>query len=211
MPGRQIAIASAGRTGSTSLFNSLVATLGTRGRIYPIWTYSPGPMLAEAYAAEDDGHIIVKSETFHFLSMLKRREHTTLVLLSRRDQVRQVVSHIVSLRSGRFFDDSGESGPVEPFAIDRHEFLSIAYMVLMMETHFRTIDRYGFDRVEHWMFEDMVADMPGHLLRLGIEQPTISNRMGVSYDSNTVLNLDEVHFWASSMVREGLRGAMVQV
>jgi len=199
---RQFAIASAGRTASTSLYQTLIATLQVGNSVFPIWDFSPANLLAEAYAGDRFDYVVVKSETFHFIHHLRCRDRTTLILLTRRDHLRQIVSHIVSLRSGRFHVAGGRPARAQPFRIERHEFLSLAHMVLMAEAHFRTADFSGFDRVERWTFEDLGADFPAHIERLGLERPRRMERTGVGYDAGTVLNLPEVLDWAA-----GLAGA----
>ena len=210
---RQFAIASAGRTASTSLYDTLVATLQVRNSVYPIWDLSPANLLAEVYAGDRFDYVVVKSEAFHFIHHLRFRDRTTLILLTRRDHLRQIVSHIVSLRSGRFHATGAvpaQAEPfhiakAEPFQIERHEFLFLAHMVLMMEAHFRTADFAGFDRVERWTFEDLVADFLGHLGLLGLQHPRRMDRTGVGYDAGTVLNLPEVLDWAADLAADGLR------
>jgi hypothetical protein len=200
---RQFAIASAGRTASTSLFDTLVTTLQVRNAVFPIWDFSPAALLAQAYAGDRFDYVVVKSETFHFINHLRFRERTTLILLTRRDHLRQVVSHIVSLRCGRFHAAGNAKAP--PFRIERHEFLFLAHMVLMMEGYFRTTDFSEFDRVERWTFEDLVADFPRHLGLLGLEKPKRVDRLGVGHDAATVLNMPEVLDWAAGLAAAGLR------
>jgi hypothetical protein len=204
---RQIAIASAGRTASTSLYHSLISTLQVHHSVCPIWQFSPAELLAEVYAGDCFDYVIVKSETFHFIDLLRFRDHTTLILLTRRDHLRQIVSHIVSLRGGRFHGAPADAAPrtAEPFTVERHEFLSLAHMVLMMEEHFRVADFSSFDRVERWTFEDMVGDLPGHLRALGLETPRIVRKMAAGYDAQTVRNLPDVLAWAAALAGEGLR------
>ncbi len=93
----------------------------------------------------------------------------------------------------------------EPFRIQWHEFLFLAHMVLMMEAHFRDADLARFDRVERWTFEDMIADFPGHLGLLGLDNPRRTDRIGVGYDAGTVLNMPEVLDWAAGLAADGLR------
>jgi hypothetical protein len=93
---------------STSLFQTLINTLSVKNSVCPRWDFSPANLLAQAYAGDRYDYVIVKGETFHFLHSLRFPERTTLVLLTRRDRFRQIVSHLVSLRSGRFH----ASGPV---------------------------------------------------------------------------------------------------
>jgi hypothetical protein len=207
---RQFAISSAGRTASTSLYDTLVSTLQVRNSVYPIWDLSPANLLAEAYAGDRFDYVVVKSEAFHFIHHLRFRDRTTLILLTRRDHLRQIVSHIVSLRSGRFHATGAAPVPAEPFHIQRHEFLFLAHMVLMMEADFRTADLAGFDRVERWTFEDLVADFLGHLGLLGLQHPRRMDRIGVGYDAGTVLNMPEVLDWAADLAKDGLRVGSLQ-
>lgn len=200
---RQFAIASAGRTASTSLFQSLVDTLSVESAVCPIWDFSPAGLLAQAYAGDRFDYVVAKGETFHFIDHLHHADKSTLVLLTRRDHLRQITSHLVSLRAGRFH----AAGPaaVSAFRVARHEFLFAAHLVLMMEQHFATADFSRFDRVERWCFEDLIADFPGHLSRLGLERPRIARLGGVGYDTKTIVNWDEIHVWAEALVPEGLR------
>lgn len=200
---RQFAIASAGRTASTSLFQSIVETLSLANAVCPIWDFSPAGLLAQAYGGDRFDYVVVKGETFHFIDHLRYPERTTLVLLTRWDHLRQITSHLVSLRAGRFH----AAGPaaVSPFRVARHEFLFAAHLVLMMEEHFATTDFSRFDRVERWRFEDLVADFPDHLSRLGLERPRIARLDGVAYDAATIVNFDEILGWAEALVPEGLR------
>ncbi len=201
---RQYAIASAGRTASTTLFDTVVRTLQVRNSVCPIWDFSPADKLADAYAGDQYDYIVVKGETWHFIDQLRHRDATTLILLTRRDHLRQIVSHLVSLRAGRFH--AGESAPpAAPFRVGRHEFLSLAHMILAMEEHFRTADLSGFGAVERWEFETLTADLPSHMGLLGIQAPRITERRGVPHDEGRVLNMDEVRCWASALAAEGLR------
>lgn len=206
---RQIAIASAGRTASTSLFNTLTASLQMRNSVCPIWDFSPAGQLAQAYAGDRFDYVLVKGETFHFIDHLRHRERTTLILLTRRDHLRQIVSHLVSLRAGRFHAGAGPAGAapakVTPFRVERHEFMFLAHLVLMMELHFRATDFSTFDRVERWSFEDLVADFPGHLAKLGVVSPRPAQMRGVSYDAASITNMAEVLGWAVEMTQAGLR------
>lgn len=203
---RQFAIISSGRAASTSLFRTLIATLQVRHAVYPIWDFSPLNLLEDAYAGDRFDYVIVKSETPHVVRHLRFRDRTTLILLSRRDQLRQIVSHLVSLHSGRFRAAAGGALPkAAPFRIERNEFLFVAHMVLMTELYFRSADFGDFDRVERWTFEELVADFPAHLRQLGLEKPRVMEERGVGYDRATVLNMDEVLGWAEALRGEGLR------
>ncbi len=200
---RQFAIASAGRTASTSLFQSIVDTLSVDSSICPIWDFSPAGLLSQAYAGDRFDYVAVKGETFHFIDHLRHPDRTTLILLTRRDHLRQITSHLVSLRAGRFH--AAGPGAVTPFRVARHEFLFAAHLVLMMDHHFATADFSRFDRVERWCFEDLTADFPGHLARLGLNRPRIARRDGVRYDAGTIVNREEVQAWAEALAPEGLR------
>ncbi len=203
---RQFAIASAGRAASTTLFNTLVATLQVRHAVFPIWDFSPAAKLAEAYAGDRFDYVIVKSETFHVIEHLRFYDRTTLILLSRRDHLRQIVSHLVSLRGGRFHVAPGAVAPPTcPFRIERHEFLALAHMVLAMEHHAATADFSAFDSVERWAFEDFVTDIAGHITALGVENPRIASQTGLHHGAGTILNMDEVRGWAASLQADGLR------
>ncbi len=200
---RQFAIASAGRTASTTLFNTLAATLQVRHSVCPVWDFSPAERLADAYAGDRFDYVIVKGETWHFIDQLRHRDVTTLILLTRRDHLRQIVSHLVSLRAGRFHAGQG-AAPAAPFSIDRHEFLSLAHMILAMEAYFQIADFSAFDRVERWQTEAFTADLPGHLQGIGIENPRIADQRGVTHGEQTVLNMPEVQAWAEKLAPEGL-------
>jgi len=204
---RQFAIASAGRTASTSLFQTLVNALSTRHSVCPVWDFSPADLLAEAYAGDRYDYVVAKGETFHFLDLLRHSKHTTLILLTRHDQFRQVLSLLVSLRSGRFHSGPAASVLVKatPFRVERHEFLFAAHLVLMMEAHFASRSFAEFDQVERWTFEDLISDFPGHLQRLGLSAPRPAQFRGVGYDTTTILNIDEVRAWAGDLTAEGLR------
>ncbi len=201
---RQFAIASAGRTASTTLFHSLVNSLSLRHAVCPVWDFSPAERLAEAYAGDRFDYVVVKGETWHFVEQLRHRDVTTLILLTRQDHVRQIVSHLVSLRAGKFHARAG-AAPAPPLRIGRHEFLSLAHMILAMEDYFAGADFGGFDRLERWRFEDLTADVGGHLRALGVDQPRIAPQRGVAYDEATVLNMDQVLGWAAALQRDGLR------
>ena len=200
---RQFAIASAGRTASTSLFQSLVDTLSVDSAVCPVWDFSPAGLLAQAYAGDRYDYVVAKGETFHFVDHLRHPDRTTLILLTRRDHLRQITSHLVSLRAGRFH--AAGQAAISPFRVARHEFLFAAHLVLMMEQHFATADFSRFDRVERWCFEDLTADFPGHLGRLALERPRVARLGGVGYDARTIVNMDEVRSWAAALVPEGLR------
>jgi hypothetical protein len=201
---RQVAIASAGRAASTTLYHTLLSTLAGAGKVFPIWEHASGERLAQAYEQADIDYILIKSETFHFLERLRFRDKTTLILLTRGNHLRQVVSHIVSLRSGRFHNGE-KAARAEPFVMRRHEFLTLAHMVLMMERYQEETDFSAFDVVERWLFEDFVADVPGHLRKLGVENPRVSNQIGVGYDATTIVNFDEVLSWAKALETDGFR------
>jgi len=203
---RQFAILSAGRTASTSLFRTLIETLQVRNAVFPIWDFSPADLLEKAYAGDRFDYVLVKSETFHVLRHLRFRDRTTAILLTRRDHLRQIVSHLVALHSGRFrVERRASPAKAEPVRIERNEFLCVAHMVLMMEQFMRTADLDGFDQVERWAYEDLVADFPFHLRKLGVDKPRIAQARGVAYDFSTVLNMDEVLGWAEALRGEGLR------
>jgi hypothetical protein len=194
----QFAIASAGRTASTSLFETLINTLSAKNSVCPIWDFSPVNLLAQAYAGDRHDYVIVKGETFHFLHSLRFRERTTLILLTRRDRFRQIVSHLVSLRSGRFHVGPGSKAPA-PFQVERHEFLFAAHLILMMDAHFAANSFAEYEQVERWIFEEMTADFSGHLRRLGLAAPRIAHYRGVPYDDQTITNPDEVRAWAGDL------------
>jgi hypothetical protein len=196
---RQFAIASAGRTASTSLYQTLINTLSVKNSVCPIWDFSPANLLAQAYAGDRHDFVIVKGETFHFLHSLRFPERTTLVLLTRRDRFRQIVSHLVSLRSGRFHASGPGSAAAAPFRVERHEFLFAAHLILMMAAHLAANSFAEFEQVERWTFEEMTADFSGHLRRLGLVEPRIAHLRGVPYDDRTILNLDEVRAWAEDL------------
>jgi hypothetical protein len=149
---RQFAIASAGRTASTSLYQTLINTLSVKNSVCPIWDFSPANLLAQAYAGDRHDFVIVKGETFHFLHSLRFPERTTLVLLTRRDRFRQIVSHLVSLRSGRFHASGPGSAAAAPFRVERHEFLFAAHLILMMDAHLAANSFADFEQVERWTF-----------------------------------------------------------
>jgi hypothetical protein len=196
---RQFAIASAGRTASTSLFQTLADTLSARHSVCPIWDFSPAALLAQAYAGDRYDFVIAKGETFHFIHNLRFPERTTLVLLTRSDRFRQIVSHLVSLRNGRFHMTGPVSVEPAPFKVERHEFLFVAHLVIMMEAHFRANSFAEFAQVERWTFEEMTADFPGFLRRLGLAEPRIRQLRGVPYDARSILNLEEVRGWAEDV------------
>ena len=204
---RQIAIASAGRTASTSLYNALIRSYQVANTVYPVWDFSPAAILAGLYADDRHDYVIVKSETFHFIDHLRFRDRTTLVLLTRRDHLQQIISHVVSLRSGRFHAAGADSAMAKPFRIERHEFRFLAHMVLMMEHYASTAALTDFGQVERWTFEDLIADFPGHLSRLGLQKPRMATQRGVRYDASTVLNMPEVLEWAADLAGEGLRSS----
>ena len=200
----QYAIASAGRTASTTLFQTIVNTLQVRHSVCPVWDFSPAQHLADAYAGDRFDYVVVKGETRHFIDHLRHSGATTLILLTRRNHLRQIVSHLVSLRAGRFHAGTG-GAPAVPFRVGRHEFLFLAHMILDMEAHFRTADLGCFGRVERWEFEALTADLPGHLGALGMANPRIADQRGVPHGQGTVLNMDEVRGWAEALAPEGLR------
>ena len=201
---RQFAIASAGRTASTTLFDTLIATLQVRHSVCPVWDFSPAERLTDAYAGDRYDYVIVKGETWHFIDLLQHRNVTTLILLTRRNHLRQIVSHLVSLRAGRFHAGRN-AAPATAFTIGRHEFLSLAHMILAMESYFETADFSSFDRVERWRTEDFTADLPSHLEAIGVDNPRIGNQRGVSHADQTVLNMSEVQTWAEALAADGLR------
>lgn len=204
---RQIAIASAGRAASTSLYMTLVETLRHAGEVRAIWEHASGEQMARAYAEDGADFLVIKAETFHFVERLEHRDRTTLILLRRRDHLRQVVSHLVSLRTGRFHGRAQDGVRAPRFAIAREEFLALAYMVLMMERFQAQAKLDGFDDIRRWDYEDLVADFAGHLRQIGIDDYVDRQLLGVRYDASTVTNMDEVAEWARALESEGFRFA----
>lgn len=94
---------------------------------------------------------------------------------------------------------------VRPFRIERQEFLFAAHLVLMMATHFATCDFAEFDQVKRWDFEDIVADFDGHLRRPGLAGARQARHLGVGYDAASIMNIEDVHAWATELVPEGPR------
>ncbi len=193
---RQIAIANPGRTASTTLYNALVMALKDSNRVYHIWDFSPVRLLDDAYRREDIDIVVVKGETYHFIEHLRHRDVTDLILLTRRDKLAQVVSHLVSLRGGRFH--AKDSAPLQPFRVNRDECLFVAHFIRMSEAYFDASDFKDFGRVERWQYEDLVADFPAHLARLGITAPgPVQAIRGIPYELDTVQNLAELKQWCA--------------
>jgi hypothetical protein len=69
----------------------------------------------------------------------------------------------------------------------------------MMDAHFAANSFAEFEQVERWTFEEMTADFPGHLRRLGLVESRIAHLRGVPYDDRTILNLEEVRAWAGDL------------
>jgi hypothetical protein len=191
---RQIAIASPGRTASTTLYNAVVIALRDKNLVYHIWDFSPVRLLEDAYRRKDIDAVVVKGETYHFIEHLKHRDVTDLILLTRRNKLAQVVSHLVSLRGGRFH--AKDSAPMPRFRVSRDECLFVAHFIRMSEAYFRTTDFRDFRRVERWLHEDLVADLPGHLARLDLATPgPVEAMRGIPYELDTVENLEELKQW----------------
>lgn len=201
---RQVAIASAGRAASTSVYHSIVGTLRSVGSVEAIWEHASGERLAETYRKDAVDFIVTKAETFHFVDRLEHGDRTTLILLKRRNHLRQLVSHLVSLRTGRFHSARGGEA-ARPFRIERHEFLALAHMILMMEQFQDSRDFSRFDQVERWWFEELTTDFAGHMARIGLAQYVDQQLLGVRYDRAVVENLDEVVAWANGLAGDGFR------
>jgi hypothetical protein len=191
---RQIAIASPGRAASTTLFRAVILALRHTHRVYHIWDFSPVRYLDDAYARPAIDAIVVKGETYHFIDHLQHRDRTDLILLTRGDKLAQMISHLVSLRSGRFHAEAHRA--ITPFRVGRDECLFLAHFILMTERYFSESAFDGFREVYRWLHEDLVKDFPGHLARLGLTMPqALTPARGVSYHRDTIENLDELRKW----------------
>jgi len=193
---RQIAIASPGRTASTTLFRALLLGLRDTHRLYHIWDFSPVRHLEDAYARSGIDAIVVKGETYHFIDHLRHRDLTDLILLTRNDKLAQMTSHLVSLRGGRFHAQNHQA--IAPFRVSRDECLFLAHFILMTERYFRETEFIGFRRIHRWSHEDLVDDLGGHLAQIDLTVPeALTFARGIPYDDRTIENADELREWCA--------------